>query len=161
MSFVNNTFLGTDAGVQAGHGFGAFTFYAGTGFSAAGTFFATNNYFQDFRSVLQSNAGAAMKFTHNSVSAATCLAHDLGATCTTAASSLDSGGPSVAAGGSGNHVEDCTLRDAFNGDWHLSPGSTCAATGVADPLNPTTDLDGDARPAPSGSAIDRGADEVP
>jgi hypothetical protein len=162
--FVANTLLGNDVAfsTSANNQFSAFLFFSDSSNSSippsTGTSFVTNNVIQDFRTVLM-GAGSAAKivFTSNSVNDVNVYANS-----STDPASLDSAvdDGTVGAGSANNLAEDCSLKDAFHGDWHLGAGSTCAGTGAADPLNPTTDLDGDARPLPAGTLIDRGADEV-
>ncbi len=170
LSFVNNTILGTTAAynAQTASSYVAFMFRrdgycgGGSGCPATGLSFATNNYIQGFRRVLFQDASAELRMKNNTVFGVeqySCEACCGGCGGNTVAD-LDTGFAGAAAGGSGNQTADCQLASFATGDGHLpASGSPCQDTGLADPLVPGLDLDG--TPRPSGSAVDRGADEVP
>jgi len=59
--------------------------------------------------------------------------------------------------GQGNIHVDPLFRHSPTGDYHLLPNSPCVNAGKATTIEPSIDIDGDARQ--SGAAIDMGADE--
>lgn len=158
---LNNTLLGNDQAWNSNVEYVGFQLYDdGYCPGASGTSYATNNYVQKFRNVVWGNTGARLRMQHNSLfefDNAACVSGN----CSGGLASLNTSSGVTAPGSTGNTQEDCRLVSTLTGDWHLraDAGSPCVDTGLLDPLAPTLDLDGDARPL--GGQLDRGADELP
>lgn len=158
---LNNTLLGNDQAWNSNVEYMGFQLYDdGYCPGATGTDYATNNYVQKFRTMVSGNSNARLRTVNNSFFEFDNTACGSGG-CTASIANLNGAGSVAAAGSTDNTIEDCRLTSTLNGDWHLraDAGSPCIDTGITDPLAPTLDLDGDARPLRG--QLDRGADEVP